>query len=252
MKQRIALNLTLPDKSATGKIHLGKFHERWVYSHALINLLGLLVFWEARLHLVWLSLIGASFIVLIIDLKKSTKSLSYQPLGLGYPNLITAVRLIFMMLLAFYFKDLSNITLFVIFNFVILLDGLDGFIARKLNQCSEYGERFDSEADAQLVYLLSWIHFANGTVDWWILIPGMMRYLYQLFFFWVPSNSKFPPKKFRATVAVIFFFSLSFAFILNSIITSYLLIVSSSLISLSFSLSLISGFKQYSQSKNQL
>ncbi|MDW3194865.1 MAG: CDP-alcohol phosphatidyltransferase family protein [Cytophagales bacterium] len=226
------------------------FSGRWIYPHSLINLLGLFVFTYSSLYPYWLGLVGMSLTLLILDINKSIKVRDFQPFRFGYPNLITTGRLIGILGLCYTFHALSDLALFIAFTVLILLDGVDGLVARKLNQCSPEGEKLDTEVDAQLVWLLSWIHFYSGNVDWWILIPGSLRYTYQLLFFWVPSVSSFPPKRFRATIAVIFFFSLSLAFILEESIAKQLLFVASVLIVLSFGLSLIGGLKQHYDRKS--
>lgn len=244
------MNLSFSDEKKGRTIDSEKFYQRWVYLHAVLNTCGLLLLIWQDFYPAWLGFISLSFLIFIIDLKKTSSTLHFQPLGFGYPNLITTLRLTGLLILAFGFNALSDLTCFVAFNLVILMDGLDGFLARKLNQCSKQGERFDAEADAQLVCLLSWIHFSNGTIDWWILIPGTMRYVYQIFFFWIPPGTRFPSKKIRATVAVIFFFSLSFTFILERELATYLLMAASVLITLSFGGSLCSGIIQLLRPKN--
>ena len=191
----------------------------------------------------WIGMIALSFFVLIWDIKRSIRPLNFQPFTFGYPNMITCGRLMLLLGFVLFHQNLSSITLFWAFTIIILLDGLDGLVARKMNQCSERGEQFDAETDAQLVWLLSWIHYYSGHVDWWILIPGSLRYTYQLIFFWAPSAPDIPPKRIRATIAVIFFFSLSFSFILSSESAEILLGIAGGLILLSFGLSLYGGLK---------
>lgn len=215
----------------------------WIYPHALINLAGLLAFSFPELYPYWLGLVAMSLTLLVLDIHKSIKARDFQPFRFGYPNLITTGRLIGLIVLCYSFHSLSDLILFTASTILILMDGLDGLVARKLNQCSPEGEKLDAEVDAQLVWLLSWIHFYSENADWWLLIPGSLRYTYQLLFFWVPAVSSFPPKRFRATIAVIFFFSLSFAFILEKSLAEKVLLVASVLIVISFGLSLIGGLK---------
>lgn len=213
---------------------------RWIYLHSIVNMLGVLVLYYTGLYPVWLGLISLSFFILIRDVKRSSELKSF-PIGFGYPNLITTGRLVLLITLAYIFQSVSDLVLFIAFSMLILLDGLDGLVARRLGQSSDQGEKLDSEVDAQLVWLLSWIHFYSGNAEWWILIAGSLRYTYQLFFFWVPGISSSPPKRFRATVAVIFFFSLSFTFVLPKELATYVLLGSSIMIIVSFGLSLVGG-----------
>lgn len=56
----------------------------------------------------------------------------------------------------------------------IALDGVDGYVARKTRTATPEGARFDVEADAALILVLS-ITVA-ATVGWWALLIGLMRY----------------------------------------------------------------------------
>ena len=59
---------------------------------------------------------------------------------------------------------------------VALLDGVDGWLARRSAQHSAFGARFDMETDAALILILSvlvWHHEKAGT---WVLACGLMRY----------------------------------------------------------------------------
>jgi phosphatidylglycerophosphate synthase len=59
---------------------------------------------------------------------------------------------------------------------VALLDGVDGWLARRGAQQSAFGARFDMETDAALILILSvlvWHHHKAGV---WVLACGLMRY----------------------------------------------------------------------------
>ncbi len=230
--------------------HASSSFGRWIYIHSMVNLLGIIAFFFSWMFPIWLGLLSFSFLFFIRDVKRSSELKTF-PIGFGYPNLITTGRLVLLVSLAFVFQYLSDWVLFISFSILILLDGLDGLVARRLGQTSAQGERLDAEVDAQLVWLLSWIHFYSGNAEWWILIAGSLRYTYQLLFFWIPAVSSFPPKRFRATVAVFFFFSLSFTFILPGYLATYVLLGSSTLIIISFGLSLIGGIKHLRKRKTQ-
>lgn len=58
----------------------------------------------------------------------------------------------------------------------IALDGVDGYVARRTGTASPEGARFDVEADAALVLVLSLP--VAAIVGWWALLIGLMRYGY--------------------------------------------------------------------------
>jgi phosphatidylglycerophosphate synthase len=58
----------------------------------------------------------------------------------------------------------------------LILDGVDGRVARRTGTESEFGARFDIEADSFLVLVLS--VFVAATMGGWVLAIGLMRYAY--------------------------------------------------------------------------
>src|SRR4051812_7635004 len=57
----------------------------------------------------------------------------------------------------------------------LVLDAVDGQVARRTGTCSRFGARYDMEVDAFLVLALS-VRVAT-TVAWWVLVIGLARYL---------------------------------------------------------------------------
>ncbi len=60
------------------------------------------------------------------------------------------------------------------------LDGLDGKLARRSGQSSEFGAAFDMETDAFMTALASLIAVEAGCVGLWMLSVGGLRYVYVL------------------------------------------------------------------------
>ena len=60
----------------------------------------------------------------------------------------------------------------------LVLDGIDGPIARRTRSASAFGARFDMETDALTVLMLSALVAAQGQVGLWVLTSGALRYLY--------------------------------------------------------------------------
>jgi phosphatidylglycerophosphate synthase len=61
-----------------------------------------------------------------------------------------------------------------------LLDALDGPLARAGGLASEFGARFDMETDALLVLVLCLLVFHFGKAGAWVLLAGLMRYVFVL------------------------------------------------------------------------
>ncbi len=60
----------------------------------------------------------------------------------------------------------------------VILDGIDGYLARRFGQTSAFGARFDMETDAATVLMLCLLAFLTGQAGAWVLLSGLMRYLF--------------------------------------------------------------------------
>jgi phosphatidylglycerophosphate synthase len=59
-----------------------------------------------------------------------------------------------------------------------LLDGFDGWIARRTRLSSEFGMRFDMETDAALILVLAVLTWQFGKAGSWIVTAGLLRYVF--------------------------------------------------------------------------
>lgn len=69
----------------------------------------------------------------------------------------------------------------------IALDGVDGWLARRLATASPFGARFDMEVDAALMLILGLLLVASGTLGAWVLLIGLARYLFVVAGWLVPA-----------------------------------------------------------------
>lgn len=66
----------------------------------------------------------------------------------------------------------------VLSTLVLVLDGVDGRIARRTGTQSAFGARFDMELDAALILALSVLVWRSEKVGAWVLLIGLMRYAF--------------------------------------------------------------------------
>ena len=106
--------------------------------------------------------------------------------GFGAANAVTLVRLTIACLLTGYVAALFNglvpstaqsIAVFVLGTTALLLDALDGWLARRTDTASAFGARFDMEVDALLILVLSIAAWKTGKAGAWVLMSGAARYL---------------------------------------------------------------------------
>jgi phosphatidylglycerophosphate synthase len=87
---------------------------------------------------------------------------------------------------------------------VLILDGVDGRIARLTGTRTAFGARFDMEVDAALLLALSVLVWRDGTVGAWVLLIGGMRYLFVAAgSLWPALAAELPPSRRRSVVCVV-------------------------------------------------
>jgi phosphatidylglycerophosphate synthase len=60
----------------------------------------------------------------------------------------------------------------------LVLDGVDGWIARRNGMTSRFGADFDLEVDCLFMLALALLVYSTGQVGVWVLSNGLMRYLF--------------------------------------------------------------------------
>jgi phosphatidylglycerophosphate synthase len=96
----------------------------------------------------------------------------------------------------------SVATLVTLAVIALVLDGVDGKVARRTGSSSALGARFDMEVDAFLIFTLS-VYVAHS-VGWWVLAIGLARYVYVVAGWAIPRlRAPVPPRYWRKTVAAI-------------------------------------------------
>lgn len=56
----------------------------------------------------------------------------------------------------------------------VLLDGVDGWVARRTGTVSAFGTRFDTETDAALILVLAILVWQYGKAGPWVLLSGLL------------------------------------------------------------------------------
>ncbi len=87
---------------------------------------------------------------------------------------------------------------------VLVLDGLDGRVARRTGSQTDFGARFDMELDAALLMALSILVWRSGVVGAWVLLIGLMRYAFvAASWIWPALGAELPPSLRRKVVCVV-------------------------------------------------
>ena len=86
----------------------------------------------------------------------------------------------------------------------VALDGVDGALARSRNEASAFGARFDMETDALLILVLAALVWQHGKAGAWILLAGLLRYLFVAMTGASPRlGAELPPSRRRQAVCVV-------------------------------------------------
>jgi phosphatidylglycerophosphate synthase len=92
----------------------------------------------------------------------------------------------------------------------LVLDAVDGWVARRTATTSTFGARFDTEVDAFLILVLS-VYVAPSTGTW-VLAIGLARYVFVAAGWWLPwMRGAVPPRYWCKVVAAIQAIVLAFA-----------------------------------------
>ncbi|MFT6443387.1 MAG: phosphatidylglycerophosphate synthase [Salibacteraceae bacterium] len=208
----------------------------WNKVHACMMLIACLISMYASDTFI-LSVVSLTSFGIYVYMFRS--ELSKYSLFAGYPNLITLLRIVLLVFICIFWRQLGTLVVFSMFLSNILLDWLDGFVARKLGLTSDFGLYLDMETDAFLVSVISLIIWMSNDFHWVILFSGFLRYPYAVLLLFINKGNKKEPKRFYASFVTGFFYvSLLMAFLSRSTFAEYTLYISSILIIISFSRSL--------------
>jgi phosphatidylglycerophosphate synthase len=168
---------------------------------ALLALLGTAIGMGVAGWLTGLAFALAGWAVLSRALHRSELS-SFGPANrvtLGRATLVGGVTA----LVADSFSGSPPVTLLVALTAVaLLLDGVDGKVARRTGTASALGARFDMEVDAFLILVLS--VYVSMLLGPWVLLIGGMRYGFVAAArLWPWLNAPLPPSTARKTVAAL-------------------------------------------------
>jgi phosphatidylglycerophosphate synthase len=87
---------------------------------------------------------------------------------------------------------------------VVVLDGIDGYLARRQGLASEFGARFDMETDALLVLALAILAWRWDRAGAWVVLSGAARYLFVGAAALLPwMRQALPPSRRRQAVCVV-------------------------------------------------
>jgi phosphatidylglycerophosphate synthase len=163
---------------------------RWSRVNAVVLLLATGVALAVHDTLPYVAVGALSFVALVVACRGR-----FTPRGgFGAANALTAVRLVISSAVGLVPDSVPTPALGAATFGLFALDGLDGWVAKRRGESSEFGAHFDMETDAYFVLLLGIELFTRGRYGAWILIVGLLRYVYVLALAIVPARRGDKPR----------------------------------------------------------
>ncbi|MEL6924408.1 MAG: CDP-alcohol phosphatidyltransferase family protein [Bacteroidota bacterium] len=206
--------------------------ELWMTKHSALVILStaLSILFRSHWWLFGMPLISFHFFYAQQRQQRGSWSFYTEP-----ANLVSTFRLVSLMLLFAFHSSLSFRQIAIIATVILVLDGLDGYLARRFNTTSDFGAYLDMETDAYFVMVLSFLCAKEGLLPWAVIGLGLLRYIYFLLIRW----RKPPERKERRSfigqfIAVFLMGSLISCFVLPESIYNMAMLIATGLIGWSF------------------
>ncbi|HIA49822.1 MAG TPA: CDP-alcohol phosphatidyltransferase family protein [Acidobacteria bacterium] len=169
---------------------------------------ALLNMWVFELSEGYLVRVGALYVVLSVLVVASLPVLLGAP-HLGAANRVTLGRAALVLPLAALTIQLQVTSvhgywwIIAVATVAMILDGVDGCVARRHGP-TVFGARFDMELDAFLLLVLTLMVWQSGKVGPWVVLIGVLRYLFVVAS-WLQSSlaAELPPSWRRQTICVV-------------------------------------------------
>jgi phosphatidylglycerophosphate synthase len=151
------------------------------------------------------------------------------------------VRLLLVLALASGEILFSDDGFFIVVLIIPLLDVVDGLVARRRKEESQFGMYYDMEVDALFVMVASIIIYLNHSYMWIVLIPAFLRYFFKFLLSILDQQKKFieSKQKYASIIAGNYFIALVLFSLMNNELTKWYLSLSSIMIMMSFAKSII-------------
>ena len=168
---------------------------------------------------------------------------NFKPYG-GFANIVTFLRMAMTFLVGFTFGSLHPFFVLGIFIGILILDGIDGYLARKYNTGSPFGETFDIETDALFTLMLCGVLYLAGYMPWWIMFSGILRYGYVLLEYLLgTSKKKSPTHKHARILSIVVFSTYLTPFVFPYIVYFPSIVIGTAVLFFSFGYSLFMKFQ---------
>lgn len=212
----------------------------WLFYHSVFILIGLFI--DVVNGIVCFCPIAGALVFLIFLIKNWSGFTEKKYWG-GMPNVVTLFRLMLLFTAPFIMNDRFNIA--VLGTAFVMLDGLDGFLARRLDQITHFGGMLDMEADAFFCLMFSLLIGLEHPEMRWVLVAGGMRYFYKIITtVWDRKVFAEEKQKYARFFAGCYFVSLVLFFYVDFSFGKYIAAIGNGFVLFSFLISFLHFFKK--------
>jgi phosphatidylglycerophosphate synthase len=128
-------------------------------------------------------------------------------------NLVTTSRLGIVVALPRFASMMSRVSLALLVVALLVVDGLDGYLARSRGEASAFGAAYDMETDALSVMVLALLLREEGIAGSWVLAAGLWRFVYAIGVAVWPALGDSPPSPIYRWIFTALMVSLAIAFL---------------------------------------
>ncbi|MBX3186575.1 MAG: CDP-alcohol phosphatidyltransferase family protein [Labilithrix sp.] len=133
--------------------------------------------------------------------------------GLAFANLLTLARLALVAGLPWHLGWLPRWGFVALVVSLLVLDGVDGRVARARGETSAFGASLDMETDALTVMVLTLLLFTRDAFGPWVLVAGLWRYVFVLAATLAPALGDAPPSRLYRSIFGVVMIALACAFV---------------------------------------
>jgi phosphatidylglycerophosphate synthase len=224
----------------------------WTNYHCLISFvaLGISLSLNATVVFLFVSLLSMMLLV-TLNLPLFLTKLSHNSPQSSIANWVTLGRFLIVFLGLIYHTSLSTWLFFCLVASVVILDVVDGFLARKYQAESEFGRVFDMESDAFFVTCIGFYYYKTTDIGAILLLPGVLRYIYTLVVWFGPQLNLIEKKrKYAAMLAGVNFVCLAVGVVSVGVAQSLILGLSILVVTCSFSISFFEYYQHIRDAKH--
>lgn len=159
-------------------------YHKWILNQAILVLAGIPLLFISSTQVLYPGLLLGHLLLLTVQSGRT----QWQTVGRCLANGTTLIRSLLFFMASFLWTCLSQPQIAILFLSAALLDGLDGWLARRFQGQSALGIVFDEEVDALYILMVTMVIWRSGLTGPWIMAAGWIRSVVLLMRTYLPPS----------------------------------------------------------------